>query len=176
MSELLNQTKVSDVKQFSPDLPRRGSLFRDQRTIEEADAVLESASSLRLPEGECGTRRRREDATPARWALTRWKQHRGPEQARPFRGLGDVGDLHVRQPERALRIVLDDAPLDPIADPKRQVPTRGRVQGLRAPAEQARVERTGAREVACAKLEVDERVRSAALHCPVLWTGVALAK
>src|ERR671910_512089 len=115
MSELLNQTKVSDVKQFSPDLPRRGSLFRDQRTIEEADAVLESASSLRLPEGECGTRRRREDATPARWALTRWKQHRGPEQARPFRGLGDVGDLHVRQPERALRIVLDDAPLDPIA-------------------------------------------------------------
>src|SRR5918995_473213 len=127
VSELLNQTKVSDVKQFSPDLPRRGSLFRDQRTIEEADAVLESASSL-------------------------------------------------RQPERALRIVLDDAPLDPIADPKRRVPTRGRVQGLRAPAEQARVERTGAREVACAKLEVDERVRSAALHCPVLWTGVALAK
>ena len=43
-----------------------------------------------------------------------------PERARPLGRLGDLGDLDVRQPERALGLALDDAAADPAAQLERQ--------------------------------------------------------
>jgi catechol 2,3-dioxygenase-like lactoylglutathione lyase family enzyme len=116
------------------------------------------ARALRLPERDLAAGGRGDDAAPARRPLARLERHGGPEPAGPPGDLGDVIDLHVGQPQRPPRVALGDAALDPSAQLERVVRAAARVDRLRAPAEEPRVERGGVREVAGVELEVDDRV------------------
>ena len=95
---------------------------------------------LRLPEGELRAGRRGDDAAPAGRAFAGLEQDRGPERARSLRGLGDLGDLDVGQPQRPPRLALDDAAAEPAAQLERQVGAAAGVDSFRAPAAELRVE------------------------------------
>ena len=77
--------------------------------------------ALRLPEGQLAGRRGGHDAAPARRALARLEQHLRAEPARALRGLGHVGHLDVRQPQRPARGALDDAAAEAAAHLEREV-------------------------------------------------------
>lgn len=112
-----------------------------------------------------------EHASPARGTLARRQQRRGAEETRSLDQVGHVRYLDVGQPIRALRLVLDDAALDAIAGRERRVVAGARMEDVCTPAEQARVKRARAGEIARAELEVDDRVRDAACHALSLWTS-----
>ena len=124
----------------------------------------EPYSSLRLPErdlapGGCGN-----DAPPSRGALAWRKQDRGSESPRPLGRLGDLGDLDVGQPDRALGAALDDAAAQLGAQPKRLVGAVAAGDPLRPPSAELCVERAGAHQIAGVQLEMDERCRSGCKH------------
>src|SRR5919204_1396117 len=122
------------------------------------DRTARGNSSLLLPEGQLAARGRRDDAAPAGGALARRQQHRGPQRAGALRRLADLGDLHVRQPERPRRGALDDAAAQPVSQREREVRAVARVDALRRPVAEPVVERARTPEVAGVQLQVDDGV------------------
>ena len=87
----------------------------------------------------------------------------------------DVAHLDVRQPHRALGLALDDPAADPVAQIERQVGAVARLDSLRSPAAQLRVQLAGAAQVAGVQLEMDDTVLGAATCvCPLDQAGAEI--
>src|SRR5919199_600879 len=87
-----------------------------------------------LPERDLSGIGRRDHAPPARRTLPRFEKHRGPELSRQMRGRVDLADLDVGQPDRVLRLALNDSTSEIVAEFEREVRTIHSVDRLSAPA------------------------------------------
>ena len=75
-----------------------------------------------------------------------------------------LGDLDVGQPERAPGPALDDAAPEPVAELEGEVGAGSRLDPLRAPAAELRVEVAGLRQVTRVELQMDDRIGAERRH------------
>ena len=139
-----------------------------------------SRCRLRLPQAQLTAGRRGDHAAPSGRALPRLQQHGGPQLARTVRDRVDRVHLDVREPPRRPRLALRDATADPVAEVHREVGPRIHSDALEPPAEQAAVERAGARGVARVQLKMDDAAGDARLPggsmCPRLRPAAATTR
>ncbi len=120
--------------------------------------------SLRLPEGYLPSGGHVEDASPPRGALAWLELDRCSQPSPELRGASHVGDLHVGEPQSGIALAFDHPALDPVAELQAEIGARAHVNRLRLPAEQPRVEGTGARQVAGAQLQVHYGIDGSRVH------------
>src|SRR5215218_5883841 len=113
---------------------------------------------LRLPERDFATGRSTDDAPPPRGPFARFQQHAGPDLSRALSRVGDLGNLHVRQPQGPPGLAFDDPAPQPVSHLEREVGAARHSDSLRAPSAHARVELARAPWVAGVQLQVDNRI------------------
>src|SRR6266536_3320555 len=126
--------------------------------------MFQDRSSLRLPEGDLASLAGGHHATPPGRPFARLEQHAGAELAGPLRLLLDLVDLDVREPDRPPGCAFDDPAAEPAAELEREIGAAPRIDQLRPPPEQRRVEGARGRPIGSVQLEMHHRTRPGMIH------------
>src|SRR5262249_14386640 len=120
--------------------------------------------SLRLPERDLPSRGSAHNAAPAVRALAGLEQHLCSEVPGPIGRLADLRHLHVRQPEGAARATLDDPTPAPAAELQGEIRAPIRLDSLRGPAAEVRVQVAGPRKLPRVQLQMDDSLTADRHH------------
>jgi len=102
--------------------------------------MFQDRSSLRLPEGDLASLAGGHHATPPGRPFARLEQHTCADLSGTLCLPIDLVDLDVREPERPLGAAFDDPAPQPAAKLEHEIGAAPRIDQLRPPPEQRRVE------------------------------------